>query len=88
MFGSIGFILNGVLEIIFFETFKLDLGIFNPWPADFLIFLNGLVHIPFFGTVHYHFNGYQDEILKLTSHQYRVWSDYTDVQAGLALYWW
>ena len=25
---------------------------------------------------------------KLVSQQYRAWSDCTDVQAGLALYWW
>ena len=24
----------------------------------------------------------------LVSHQYRAWSDITDVQTGLALYWW
>ena len=41
-----------------------------------------------FGTVHYHFYGYQDENLKLVSQQYRAWTDCTDVQAGLALYWW
>ena len=41
-----------------------------------------------FGTVHYHFQGYQDGNLKLVSQQYRTWSDCTDVQAGLALYWW
>ena len=41
-----------------------------------------------FGTVHYHFQGYEDENLKLVSQQYRAWSDWTDVQAGLALYWW
>ena len=26
--------------------------------------------------------------LKLVSQQYRAWSDCTEVQAGLALYWW
>ena len=36
-----------------------------------------------FGTVHYHFKGYQDGNLKLVSQQYRAWSDCTD-----ALYWW
>ena len=24
----------------------------------------------------------------MTNHQYRVWSDFTDVQTGQALYWW
>ena len=32
--------------------------------------------------------GYQDETLKLGSQQYRAWSDSTDMQAGLTLYWW
>jgi hypothetical protein len=41
-----------------------------------------------FGTVHYHFKGYQDENIKLVSQQYRDWPDFTDVQAGLALFWW
>ena len=37
-----------------------------------------------FGT----FQRYQDENSKLTSQQYRDWSDYTGIQQGLALYWW
>ena len=41
-----------------------------------------------FGTVYYHFQGHQDENLKMVSQQYRAWLDCTDVQAGLALYWW
>ena len=41
-----------------------------------------------FGTVHYHFKGYQDENLKFVSQPFRAWSDYTDVYAGLTLYWW
>ena len=57
----------------------------NPYHAEFLKW-NNQSYI--FGTVHYHFYGYQDENLKLVSQQYRAWSDCTDVQAGLALYWW
>ena len=34
------------------------------------------------------FWGYQDENFQLVSQQYRAWSDCTDVQSGLALYWW
>ena len=34
------------------------------------------------------FEGYQGESLKLVSQQNRAWSDCTDVQAGLALFWW
>ena len=41
-----------------------------------------------FGTIHYQFWGYQDENFKIGSQQYRDWSDCTDVEAGLALYWW
>ena len=33
----------------------------------------------------YHFQGYHDEKLMFVT-QYRAWSDYTDVKAGLALY--
>ena len=42
-----------------------------------------------FGTLHYHFFGVRElKNLKLVSQQYRAWSDFTDVQAGLALYRW
>ena len=59
--------------------------ILNPYHAELLKWNNP----PYiFGTIHYHFNGYQNENLKLVSHQYRAWSDCTDVQPGLALYWW
>ena len=57
----------------------------NPYHAKFHKWKNPP---SIFGTIHYHFKGYQDEKLKLVSQQYRAWSDYTDVQAGLALYWW
>ena len=57
----------------------------NPYHAEFLKRNNP----PYlFGTFHYHLQGYQDENLKLASQQYRPWSDCTDVQPGLALYWW
>ena len=51
---------------------------FNPFHAKTSIF----------ATVHYHFKGYQDGNLKLVSQQYRAWSDCTEEQASLALYWW
>ena len=41
-----------------------------------------------FGTVHYHFMDIKIRTHRLVSHQYRVWSDCTYAQAGLALYWW
>ena len=56
---------------------------FNPYHAEFLKW-NSPPSI--FGTVYYHFKGYQNENLKLVSQQYRAWSNCTDVQAGLALY--
>ena len=53
---------------------------FNPYPAEFLKWNNPT---SIFGTVH---KGYQYENLQLVSQQYRAWTDYTDVQTGLALY--
>ena len=50
-------------------------------------FLNGLVHFPILNCP-LSFLGYQDENLKMVSHRYRAWSECTDVQAGLAVYWW
>ena len=41
-----------------------------------------------FGKVHYHCKEYLDENMKMLSQQYGAWSDSTDVQSGLALYWW
>ena len=41
-----------------------------------------------YGIVHYHLFGSQGENLALASHQYRAWSDLTDLLAGPALYWW
>ena len=70
---------SGISLVIFFKL------IFNPFPAKFLK-QNNPPYI--FGTIHYQFQGYHDENLKLASHQYRAWSDCTDVHAGLALYWW
>ena len=57
----------------------------NPYHIKFLKWNNPSY---LFGTVHYHFKGYQDENLKLDSQQYRAWSDCMDVQAGLAQYCW
>ena len=57
----------------------------NPNPAEFLKW-NDPPSI--FRTAHYQFQGYQDKNLKLVSQQYRTWSDSTDLQTGLALYWW
>ena len=66
----------------YLATFILS---FNPYHAKFLKWNNPS---NIFGTVHYHFYGYQDENLKLVSRQYRAWLECTDVQAGLALYCW
>ena len=57
----------------------------NPYHVKFLKWNNPSY---IYGTFWYNFKVYQDEILKLVSQQIRAWSDYTDVQAGLALYWW
>ena len=56
---------------------------FNPQPAELLKW-----HDPFLELFIITFYGYQDENFKLVSQQYRAWSDCTEVQAGLALYWW
>ena len=32
----------------------------------------------YFGTVHYHFYGYQDENFKMVNQEYRAWSDCMD----------
>ena len=48
----------------------------------------GLSNIQFFGTIHYQFQAYKGEHLKLVSQQDRAWSDCTVVQAGLALHFW
>ena len=58
------------------------------WTLNLLNFINGLVLLPYFGTVHYQIWGYQTETLKLRSKQYRAWSDCTNVRASLALCWW
>ena len=55
---------------------------------NLLNFLNGLVYLPFFGTLHFHFQGYLDMNLELDSQQYKAWSDCIDVQSSLALNWW
>jgi hypothetical protein len=41
-----------------------------------------------FGTVHYQFWGYREEMLKLVKRQCRAWSDCMDVQVGLVLNCW
>ena len=48
---------------------------------NLLNFLNGLVCISCFWTVHYYFKGYQDESLKLVLQQYRGRPDCMDMQA-------
>ena len=54
----------------------------NPYSAKFLKWNNP----PYiFGTFYCHFLG---ENLKLVSQQYRAWSDCTNMQAGLVLFWW
>ena len=53
----------------------------NPYHAEYLKWNNPSY---IFGTVHYHFQGYQDENLKLVSQQYRAWSDCTARKCSLA----
>ena len=48
---------------------------FNPYHAELLKWDNPP---SISGTVHYHFNRYQDENLKFVSQQYRAWSDCTE----------
>ena len=56
---------------------------------NLLNLLNEIIHLPFLELFIIIFWGaYQDENLKLIFQQYRAWSDQTDVQTGLALYWW
>ena len=54
-------------------------------PAEFLKWNNPSF---IFRTVHYHFEGCQNENLKMVRSQYIAWSDCMNVQADLALYWW
>ena len=78
------FLLIMTTELLLLEGGSKVINI-NPYPAEILKWNNSSY---FFGTVHYHIKGYQDENLKLVSQQYRASSDCTDVQAGLALFWW
>ena len=41
-----------------------------------------------FDTFHYHFKDIKMKTLSWSANSIRAWSDFTDVQAGLALYWW
>ena len=52
-----------------------------------LIFLRGLVHLPFLKLYIINFEDIKIR-LKLASQQYRAWSDCANVQSGLALFWW
>ena len=82
---------NVLRNIVFIRPSKNKYMVFhpnnqlNPYHVEFLQ-RNNPPYI--FGSVHYHFKRYQNKNLKLVSQQYRAWSDCTDVQAGLALYWW
>ena len=52
-------------------------------------FLNGIIHLTFSALSIIIFRDIKMKTWKLVSQQYRACSDYTDVQAGLALiYWW
>ena len=42
----------------------------------------------FFWNLRWYLQRLQDENFKSVSQQYRAWSDCTDVQTGLTLYWW
>ena len=71
--------------ILFQYSISVSFILLNPFHAEFLKWHNPS---SIFGIVHYHFKGYQDGNMKMVSQQYRAWSDCTDVQVGLALYWW
>ena len=64
---------------------KSDLVIGNLLTLTMPNFLNGTPSI--FGTVHYHFRDIKMNTLSWSANSI-VWSDCTDVQAGLALYYW
>ena len=55
---------------------------------NLLNYLNGIFSFPFLKLFMIYFKGYLDDNLKMISQQYIAWSDCTDVQAVLALYWW
>ena len=52
------------------------------------VFLNEWFIFQFWNRPFKTLQGYQDENLALVGQQYRAWSEYTDVQAGLVLYRW
>ena len=78
------YLLNSSLEYIFF------IRLYQAYKHILYIITLTMSNNPTFilRTVHYHFQGHQDKNLNLVSQQYRTWSDCTDVQSGLALYWW
>ena len=74
------------MQVYYHKIYRFHFyGLLYPYPAEFLKWSSPPSS---FGTVQYHFQRCQDENLQLVSQQYRAWSDCTDVQAGLALYWW
>ena len=77
------FILRILLPYLCFLYKTCDEYKFNPYHAKFHKWKNPLLAL----IIYYHFYGYQDENLKLVSQQYRAWSYFKDVQAGLAQYW-
>ena len=51
-------------------------------------FLYGIIHLPFLELSIIIFRDVKIKTWKLVIQQYRGWSDCTEVQAGMALYWW
>ena len=50
--------------------------------------INGIIHLPFLEQSVFIFRDIKVRTWKLVSQQYRAWSNCTDVQSGLAVYWW
>ena len=76
-------IYNKVFNML--HVFSIYLPLMNATPWNFyckIVCLYAMEYNPpsIFGT--------ENENLKLVSQQYRTWSDWTDVHADLALYWW
>ena len=49
---------------------------------------NGIIHLPILKLSIIIFRDIRMRTFKLVNQQFRAWSDCTNVQAGLALYWW
>ena len=66
----------------------LTLNLMNFLTLNLMNFLNGIIHLPFLELSVIIIWDIKNRTWKMVSQQYRAWSNCTDVQAGLALYWW